>query len=122
MEQIGIYNAKKVEGLDDLLSTIDCDLGDDERFLLVVNNEEIAEDAELEQAMIAAIGKGVKIIVIWPPNGAKLALPEILRKLRAALIQFDAEALHDVICKKQSHNDGPGGGQYPAPKTDRHCC
>lgn len=122
MEQIGIYNAKKVEGLEELVATIDCELEENERFLIVVNNEEIANDQNLEAAMIEAIRSGAKIVVIWPLGGPNLPLPEILRKLRSALIQFDAEALHDVICAKAGRNDGPGGGQHPAPKTDRHCC
>lgn len=122
MEQVGIYNAKEVEGLADLLTTIDCELGENERFLIVVNNQEIVDDDELEVAMMGALAKGAKIIVIWPMEGPHLPLPEILRKIRTALVPFDAEALHDVICKKIDRNDGPGGGPQPAPKTDRHCC
>lgn len=122
MEQIGIYNAREVEGLADLLATIDCELGENETFLIVVNNDEIADDDNLEAAMMGALGKGAKIVVMWPPTGPKLPLPDILRKIRKALIPFDAQALHDVICRKIDRNDGPGGGQQPAPKTDRHCC
>ncbi|MBX7534123.1 hypothetical protein K3175_00465 [Qipengyuania sp. GH1] len=122
MEQVSIYNSIEIEGLRELLGTIDCEIAADEHFIIVVNNDEIAEDPYLKEAMMSAVAKGAKIIVIWPPDGNELALPEILRQLRTALIQFDAEALHDVICKKTGRNDVPSGGQYPAPKTDRHCC
>jgi hypothetical protein len=122
MEQIGIYNAQEVEGLAALLATIDCELAPDERFLIVVMNQEITDDANLKEAMLHAVSKGAKIVVIWPLNGPHLQLPEVLRQLRHALIRFDAEALHDVICGKKIRHDGPGGGQYPAPATDRHCC
>ncbi|MBX7499919.1 hypothetical protein K3181_00505 [Qipengyuania sp. YG27] len=122
MEQIGIYNAREVGGLAELLATIDCELGENEHFLIVVNNQEIAEDEGLETAMMSALAKGAKIIVVWPLEGPHLALPDILRKIRIALIKFDSEALHDVICNKNGRNDGPGGGRLPAPKTDRHCC
>lgn len=121
MEQIGVYNARHVEGLDALIALIDCELAPEEYFLLVVMTDEIVQDQNLDSAMLKAVSKKAKIVVIWPPDGIALQLPQSLLQLRHALIQFNAEALHDVICGKEARHDGPGGGPYPATSTDRHC-
>ena len=122
MEQISIYNTRKIAGLAEILATIDCEIDPDARFLVVVINEEVSSDEGLAEAMLAAKSSGATIIVMWPPSGEGAKLPDTLLQLRDALIRFDAQALHDVICKQEHRHEGPGGGQYKAPKTDRHCC
>lgn len=122
MENISIYNAREVAGLAELIATIDCDIDPDARFLIVVMNDDVAADENLAEAILTAKSSGATIIVMWPPSGEGIKLPDPLLQLRDALIRFDAQALHDVICKQDRRHEGPGGGQYPVPKTDRHCC
>ena len=122
MEQIAVYNSKPVEGLDELIATIDCELEDDQQFLIVVLNEEIDQDDKLDAAVLSAVASGAKVVVIWPLNGPELELPDVLRKLRHAIIKFDGQALHDVICGKRVKHEDRAGGVYPSPSTDRHCC
>jgi len=109
----------KAQSAEDWIAT--CERGDGAPILLVIVPTS-GRAAGLDEAVRGAVSRGDRVIAVWPPGTTSSALPASFEDYGAALVQWDASALHMAICGEDSKWQDVGGGERAAPETSRNRC
>lgn len=130
MPRIKIYRVDEVgdDDLADLLEEADCDVIDCEDegpvdALVVLLGPDLSGDADLEKSLVRATAQGLRIICVWPKDGAYGEAPPSIEKYSSDQVSWDAQKLAAAVGGVgEPFYDAPDGTPRPQPDTPRHEC